>query len=154
MTEPRHERALVSVRAAVREKARVNVFARSHRIVAGEALSFDREEAVPSGLEHLLTAVASDLVAGFARLARKRRLVIDGLEASLQAEVDGALVWLGVVGESGAPRLRAVSGTLYVSSPAGPAALEELWKDVWAQAPVCAALAGTVTMNVRLATTS
>jgi hypothetical protein len=154
MTDPRHERALVSVRAAVREKARVNVFARSHRMVAGESLSFDREDAVPSGLEHLLTAVASDLVAGFARLARKRRILIDGLEASLQAEVDGALVWLGVVGESGEPRLTAVSGTLYVSSPAGEAVLGELWRDVQAQAPLCAALAGNVRMDVRLAITS
>jgi hypothetical protein len=81
-------------------------------------------------------------------------VVIDGLEASLQAEVDGALVWLGVVGESGEPRLRAVSGTLYISSPASAVVLEELWKDVWAQAPVCAALAGAVRMDVRLAMTS
>ena len=62
-------------------------------------LSFDREEeGAATGIGHLPTALASDVVGG---LARRRRVVLDGLEATLQAEVDVALTWLGVVAEEG-----------------------------------------------------
>ena len=154
MTDIDHQRALVSVRAVVREQGKVSVFARSQRLVAASVLSFDREESAATGVEHLLTALASDVVGGLARLARRRRVVLDGLEATLQAEVDGALTWLGVVGEAGAPTLRRIEGTVYVSSGAKPDELEALWREVLAMAPVHGALARSVDVQLSLKPTA
>ena len=154
MTDIDHQRALVSVRAAVREQGRVSVFARTQRLVAAPVLSFDREEGAATGIEHLLTALASDVVGGLARLARRRRVVLDGLEATLQAEVDGALTWLGVVGEEGAPALRRITGTVYVSSGARVAELEALWRETLALAPVHGAMARSVPIEISLKPTA
>ena len=56
---------------------------RTHRYDVGVPLSFDREEQGITALEYVLGAIGADLVVGLQRVARKRRLKLDAVEATV-----------------------------------------------------------------------
>ena len=119
--------ALVSARACVRDPDGITVYVRAHRVSVGPPMSFDVREPQVTAVEHFLAAVAADLLGSLQRQARRQRIVVDRLEASLHGVVADPLAWLGVVGESGTPRLESVSIRVFVDSPADPPCLDSLW---------------------------
>ena len=153
MTDPL-QRALVSARATFSGHQGLKLYARSLEAALGVPLSFDPKEPRMTGVEYLLAAVASDLVAGFQRLAKRRRLPIDDIEARLQAEVEDALAWLEVVGEPGFPRIGRIAVSVYVSSRAPQDQVRGLWKEALSRAPIVNGLRGAIPFQIDLQITT
>jgi hypothetical protein len=98
----------VRVRAESRQASRIH--ARNHTFRVGPPLSFEPTDDLPSALEHLLGALAADLLGTLYTFARRRRLPIDSAELVLNATLENPLVHLGVIGEEGSPGLERVEG--------------------------------------------
>lgn len=148
MSDSPHQRALVSVRASVRGSESVTLFVRSHHVTVGAPLSFDVAEPMPTAVEHLLAAVAADVLGGFRRLAGTRRLAVDAVEATLQAVIADPLVYLGVVGEEGTPRLSSLTLRAYIDTGEPHERLAEVWKENLRRAPIVNTLRPGVAMEI------
>ncbi len=141
-------RALVSARVTVRDRRSVTLFARTHEVTVGPVLSFDAREPRLTGIEHLLAAVAADVVGGFCRLADRRRLVVDEIEAVLKGEIADPLVHLGVVGVEGAPRLARLEVRVFAGSSEPDSRLRPLWEEMLHRAPVINTLRPSVELDL------
>jgi OsmC-like protein len=135
MTDSPH-RALVSVRVSSKSDESVAFFARSQQGVVGKGWSFDIAEPQLTGAEHLLAALAADALGLFRRVCRQRRLGIDQLEATVQAEMADPLVHLGVIGTTGEPRYTTFSLRAFVESPAPAAELRGAWTEALSRSPL------------------
>lgn len=128
--------ALVSVRAISSEVEGIVVYARSHKAVLGRGWSFDIKEPAMTGAEMLLGCLAADVLELFLRLARKGRLTVDAMEATLQAELCDPRVHLGVIGAEGEPRYSSFTLKVYAGSPAPAPALLAVWDEALRRAPL------------------
>ncbi|HZL85893.1 MAG TPA: OsmC family protein [Candidatus Krumholzibacteria bacterium] len=124
------------VRVAATATNVAHVFVRKHQFDVGVPLSFDREEERATALETALGALGAEIVVGLRRVARKHRLVVDDVEATVQARLRNALVYLGVIGEEGDPGIRQVRIRVYVTTAAPAAAVERVWQEVLATSPL------------------
>lgn len=106
----------VRVRSSGASAGAATAYARVHSFEVGSALPFDPDEGRVTALEYVLGALGADLVGGFRALARKRRLAIDEVEATVDATLENALTHLGVVGESGHPGLLRVVIRVHVAT--------------------------------------
>ncbi|MFN8392808.1 MAG: OsmC family protein [Bdellovibrionota bacterium] len=102
----------------------------------GRAVDFDDASDQVSAFEYVLAAVGADLLSCIAHLARKRRLSIQDLEASVQGELNNPLMYLGVVGETGDPGMRRLRVRVFLSSSASDAEIQTLWQDALARSPL------------------
>lgn len=146
--QPEPQRWTVRVSTGGSETA--SVYARAHKFQVGLPLSFDRDYPEVTALEHVLGALGADLACGLQRTARLRRREIHDVEVVVQAELENPLVHLGVVGESGTPRIRKLSLKTYVGSFEAEAPLAELWQDVLARSPLIATLRGSVELEISM----
>ena len=137
----------VRVRAESRQASRIH--ARNHTFRVGPPLSFEPSDELPSALEHLLGALAADLLGTLYTYARRRRLPIDSAELVLNASLENPLVHLGVIGEEGSPGLERVEGKLYAALEAEPAAAQALWDEVLQRAPVYNTLKRAADIDIR-----
>lgn len=112
------------------------VTTRHHQFTVGAPLSFDREYDRATALELALGALAADVVNGFTVLADRERVEIDDVEATVHAELDNPLTYLGVVGEEGDPGLTRVEVKVYASSPAPEPAVREVWEEAHRRSPL------------------
>ena len=135
MTDPL-QRAPVGVRVSVKHGEQAAVFARSHRSVMGRGWSFDIAEPEMTGAEHLLGALEADVIGLFLDLARRRRIPVDEVEATVKAELADPLALLGVIGAEGEPRYGAFSLRAWAGSSAPEPALQELWSEALRRAPL------------------
>jgi len=145
--EPAHR---WGVRAVAGPGRTARVLGRARGFEIEEQAGFRHDPAHASALEHLLGALAGDVVIGFLEAAARAGLEVDAAEISLQASLENALVHLGVVGERGSPALAAVEGSLYVSAAADRAALESALAAALAAAPVHATLARATRVTIEL----
>jgi hypothetical protein len=106
-----------------------------------------------SALDHLLAALATDLLAGLAAESRRAGPLVHQAELRLQARLAHPLAVAGVVGESGSAALAAVGGSLYLESDAGEADVRVLWQRVLERAPVHATLAAAMPIYITLTLT-
>jgi hypothetical protein len=139
------------VRAESRKASRIHT--RNHTFRVGPSLSFEPTDELPSALEHLLGALAADLLHTFQVYARRARIPIDALELSLTCRLENPLVHLGVLGEEGSPRLEAIEGVFYASADAGAEALDRLWQETLKRAPIYATLERACPLTIRFAPT-
>ena len=97
----------------VREDARdrATAFVRRHQFEVGAPLHFDEAYDRVSCLEYVLAAIGGDLVNGMWRLAHRRRLQVDQIEAVVEDKLNNPMTYLGVVGERGHPAARELSST-------------------------------------------
>ena len=84
--------------------ARVSVGRRQFSI--GRPVEFDEASPHVAALEYALGAVGGEVVNGLREFARRRRLPIDAVEALVTGELQDALAYLEVIGETGRPRIR------------------------------------------------
>lgn len=129
---------------------RAVVYTRSHELTVGAPLSFDREYERTTALEQALGALGADVVAGFTVVADRRRVEVDDVEATLLAELDNPLTYLGVVGEEGDPGLERVGIKVYVSSPAPERTLRAVWDEARRRSPLLNTLRGCVDLELTL----
>lgn len=136
----------VRVRATV--SGATTAYARSHAFEVGAALPFDVEEARVTALEYLLGALGADLVGGFRALARRRRLEIDEVEATVDATLSNPLVHLGVVGEEGHPGLETVTVRVHVATLEPEDAVRRVWNEAARRSPLARTLEGAARVEI------
>lgn len=136
------------VRARWTEGMQAKVFVRNHSFAVGQPASFDTEDAAPSAVEVLLSALAGCLAVGYQWRASKQGIEVFDLEVSLRAKADNILVFLGVA-EGGHPGLASVEGRLFVDADADDEALAALWEETVLRSPVAQSLLRTVDFRVQ-----
>ncbi len=119
----------------------ITVYPRSHRLEVGEPLTFDSAHPHLTALEHALGAIGADLAGTLQVLARRRRIALDNVEASVTGSLRNPLTFLEVVGEEGDPGIERVTVTMYVSSPAPEADLQALWQRALVLSPLACTFA-------------
>src|SRR5215467_13761429 len=83
----------------------------------GRPVEFDEASPHVSAIEYALGAVGAELVNGLREFARRRRMVIDDVEAIVTGELAHGLAYLEVIGEDGRPSLARIGVKVFVSSP-------------------------------------
>src|SRR6187549_4123839 len=83
--------------------ARVSVGRRQFSI--GRPVEFDEASPHVAALEYALGAAGGEIVSGLREFARRRRIEIDAIEALVSGDLEHALTYLEVVGETRPPRL-------------------------------------------------
>ena len=141
----------VRVRSVGRRRA--VAYARLHRFEVGAPVEFDPQGDAVSSLEFALGALAADLLNTFTELARRRRIELDGVEAVVGGTLENPLAVLEVVGEQGGPALESVAIKLYVTSPAPPERIDELWRDAQRLSPLTVTLRAAVALELELVLT-
>jgi len=150
MADPASSEPDARLRATRGPEQSVRLHARSLTLTGLGRASWASAAEHPSALDHLLAALATDLVSGLGEEARRLGVVLDDIELRLDAFLENPLVVAGVVGEEGSPRVRAIRGSLYVGAGCGEDELRELWQRTCARAPVLASLAPGVSVDITL----
>ena len=138
----------VRVRAAGQNEAVVHSGKRSFEV--GPQVRFEPSDDKLAALEYFLGAFSADIVTGFQNAASRKRINVFDLELSASCQLDNPLVFLGVVGESGTPAVKNVSGTLYVSSDAEDGVLKDVWDETLARSPLASTLKNCVDLELRM----
>jgi hypothetical protein len=138
----------VRVRANARGGA--TAYARAHSFEVGSALPFDLEEPRLAAIEYLLGALGGDLIGGFRALARKRRLAIDDVEATVEATLVNALTHLGVVGEEGHPGIERVTIRVHVAAFAPGVEVQAVWDEAARRSPLLRTIEAAARVEVTL----
>ena len=138
-----------TARVRADEEQTVTVHARNLTFRIGAPLSFRPSDTYPSALEHLLAALAADLIGTFRSVARRRRIALDDLEIAVNGTLHDPLAHVGIVGEDGDPSLKAVTGVLFVSSDASPETLHAVWADTLQRSPLYRTLSRAADIQIR-----
>jgi hypothetical protein len=139
-----------TLRVSATEHGQATVFTRQHQFRVGAPVHFDRTYEAVSALEYVLGAIGADLVNGLQTLGRRRRVVIEQLEAVVEGELNNPLTYLGVVGETGHPGLQKVRVKVYVASPEEEAAVHRLWQEMLATSPLVRTFQAAIQLELRL----
>jgi hypothetical protein len=123
---------------------------RKHSFVVGPPLDFDQEADAVSGIEYVLGALGSDVLNGFRAEAKRRRLLLDRAEATVEGRLDNPLTHLNVIGETGHPGLSEASVKVYASTPDPEARVREAWADSLERSPLVRTLRGSVDLTLEL----
>jgi hypothetical protein len=107
----------LTLRVVASGRHAVRVTTRGVQLSIGRPVEFDSEATDVSALECALAAIGAEVVGGLRTFAERRRLVLDDVEAVVKARLEAPLVYVGVIGERGNPRLSIVAVKVYVSSP-------------------------------------
>ncbi len=132
------------------EGAPVRAYVGREQFEVSGALNFDPARTGVSALEYLLAAVGSDLVCGFQSLAKKRRVPIDDIEATVVGELENPLVPLGVIGETGSPGIKRIQLRVFISTPAAQDEVETLWQEVCGRSPLAVTFAALVELTLSI----
>lgn len=130
------------------DPGRATVYVRRHRFEVGVPLQFDDEYPLVTALEHALGALAADVVVGLRRVAKRRRVDVDRVEAIVRAQVDNPLTFLQVVGEDGDPGLERIAIKVYVSSVDPLERVEEVWQEALSISPLARTFARSVALEL------
>ena len=136
----------VRVRAA--GKGPNEIYVRQHRFQAGEPLHFDAKYEHTTALEHLLGAIGADLVGGLQVVARRRRLQVNDVEATVSGKLNNPLTYLGVVGEVGHPGLEQVAATVFVSTQESEERVRHAWEEMLRRSPIVHTLSPAVKLDL------
>jgi hypothetical protein len=128
-------------------------YARNRSFEIGAALPFEVESSRTTALEYLLGALGGDVIGGFRALARKRRLAIDEIEATLEATLDNPLTHLGVVGEDGHPGVDSVAIRVHVATLEPEDTVRAVWDEAVRRSPLMRTLSAAARLEVVMTVT-
>lgn len=131
--------------------ARVAV--RRQQFAVGRPIEFDEATPRIAAIEYALGAAGGEIVNGMRVFAERRRLTIDAIEAVVTADIEHALAYLEVVGETGLPAIRRVHVKVFVSC-ADHHAARELFDTVRKKLPLTALLASAAPLTTELVFTA
>ena len=140
----------LTLRVVASGRHAVRVTTRGVQLSIGRPVEFDSEAADVSALECALAAIGAEVVGGLRMFAERRRLVLDDVEAVVKARLEAPLVYLGVVGERGSPRLSMVAVKVYVSSPEEAHLIERAFHDALAVLPLVGTLRASTDVSTEL----
>lgn len=135
--------ALVSARVKHKAGEGTTFYTRSHALTIRVPMTFDIAEPGLSAVEQFIAAICADVLGGFARMAKQMRLRIDQLEATVDAQISDALVYLGVVGETGSPRLTSLRLKAWIDSGETAERISAAWEEALRRAPLVQTLSGS-----------
>lgn len=150
MGEP--EIGVWAIRAMKREST-VRVVARQHAWELGRPLSFDPLHPLPNSIEMLAGALANELIGTLALVLTSRRHTLHDAEVKLKIKVQDPLIWLGVQGETGAPRIESITGQAYFSATLPSEERSEIWGETLARSPILATLSASAEVSITVAWT-
>lgn len=130
--------------------ARVSIGRRQFPI--GRPVEFDVASPHVAAIEYALGAIGGEVVNGLREFARRRRLVLDGVEALVTGELLNGLTYLEVIGEAGRPRIGRIAIKVFVASDDHLAA-RALFDDTIARLPLVSTLREAVDLEIELALT-
>ena len=125
-------------------------YARSQSFSVCRQASFRESDPHPSAIEHVLGALGSDLIIGFAAHGARSGIAIEAIEATVSGRLNNPLVFLGVVGEEGHPGLEAIEATLYVSADADQSTLQQVWEETLLRSPLVNTLQRSVALSLEM----
>jgi hypothetical protein len=131
--------------------ARVSIGRRQFSI--GRPVEFDEASPHVAALEYALGAVGGEIVNGLREIARRRRIAIDAIEALVTGDLEHALTYLDVVGETGAPRIARIAVKVFASGP-DEASIRALFADALGRLPLLGTLKTTIEVKTELILTS
>ena len=129
---------------------RATVYVRKHSFPVGKPLDFDEEAPAISALEYVLGALAADVVNGFRAEAKRRRIGLDRVEATVEGRLDNPLTHLDVVGERGHPGLTQAAVKVYASSLDDEASVRDAWTASLERSPLVQTLKPSVALALDL----
>lgn len=135
----------VRVRATGNRAA--TAYTRNFSFTIGQPASFDESDDHPSALEHVLAAVAADLVNGFATRCARDDLELDDLECTIKGQLHDVLAHVGI--SDGDPSLASLEVSLFATSPEKGEALRAAWDFVRTRSPLLTTLAKACEVNAR-----
>ena len=118
----------------------------------GRPVEFDEASPHVSAIEYALGAVGGELVNGLREFARRRRIVIDDVEAIVTGELASGLAYLEVIGEHGRPSISRIAVKVFVSSP--DERVRSVFEDMLHCLPLLNTLRHAVDVQVDLVLTS
>ena len=130
--------------------ARVSVGRRQFPI--GRPVEFDDASPHVAAIEYALGAVGGELVNGLREFARRRRMVVDDVEAIVTGELANGLAYLEVIGEREHPSLSRISVKVYVSSP--DEGVRAVFDEMAQRLPLLNTLRKAVDLRIELVVTS
>jgi len=128
----------------------LTVYVRNHQFAVGAPLHFDHEYSEVTALEYVVGALSADLVGCLISAARRHRVHLENIEAAASSELNNALTYLGVVGESGHPGLERVQITTYVRTSARAEDLNVIWEEVLERSPLVQTFKAAVSLDLQL----
>ena len=131
--------------------ARVSIGRRQFSI--GRPVEFDEASPHVAALEYALGAAGGEIVNGLREFARRRRIEIDAIEALVTGELEHALTYLEVVGESEPPRIARINVKVFVSAP-DQTAIRALFADMLERLPLACTLRAALDLKTELILTS
>jgi hypothetical protein len=129
-----------------------HVSVRRRQFSVGRPIEFDDASPRIAALEYALGALAGEVVSGLRVFASRRRLIVDHIEAVMTGEVEHALAYLEVVGETGRPRIVHVRVKVYVASPDEPG-VRRLWDELLDRLPLVCTLRTAFPLDLDLIVT-
>jgi hypothetical protein len=118
----------------------------------GRPLEFDEASPHVAAIEYALGAVGGELVNGLREFARRRRVVIDDVEAIVTGELTNGLAYLEVVGEDGEPSLSRIAVKVFASTP-NPGGVRTLFDGMVGRLPLVNTLRKAVELQIELVLT-
>jgi hypothetical protein len=137
-----------SVRGHSADGLLIRLHAGKHTFSAGPAVSFRPDGPLPSAVEHLLAALAGDLLSSFASSLRERGIEFDALECRLSCQLDDPLASIGVVGAEGSPAVSGIGGVVYVSADTEEPVLRGAWCAAIGRSPLFNTLAPCLALRI------
>ena len=138
-----------SLRVTATAPASARVSAGRRQFSIGRPVEFDDASEHVSALEYALGSVGGEIVNGLREFARRRRIEIDAIEALVSGDLDHALTYLEVVGETRPPRLVRIAVKVFVSAP-DEAAIRVLFCELIERLPLTCTLRAAVDMTTEL----
>lgn len=139
-----------SVRVCAGDTRGAQAYARATSFDCGPALIFDASDLRSSALEQLLGALGSDLALGIKAAFQRARLEVDSVELLVEARLENALVYLGVVGEQGEPRIEQIALRVFVETLEDETDISPVFEAALARSPIYCTLARACQIKTRL----
>jgi hypothetical protein len=118
----------------------------------GRPVEFDEASPHVAAIEYALGAIGGEIVNGLREFARRRRVVIDDVEAIVTGELANGLAYLEVIGEHGPPSLSRVGVKVFVSSP--DERVRTVFEEMLLRLPLLNTLRKALEVQIDLALTS
>ena len=144
---------LISLRVTAPGPADARVSVGRRQFSIGRPVEFDSASPHVAAIEYALGAVGGEVVNGLREFARRRRFVIDAVEALVTGELQDELAYLEVIGESGRPRIRRITVKLFVASM-DERATRAIFDEMIERLPLVSTLREALDLDVDLILTS
>jgi hypothetical protein len=144
---------LHTLRVTTTDQNTARVAVRQQQFTVGRPIEFDRLAPRIASIEYALGALGAEAATGLRLFARRRRVVVDEVEALVTGELENELAILEVVGAPGHPGLTHVRVKLFVAAPDHDA-VRRVWTDTEPRLPLLRTLRAAAQIDIDLVLTS